>query len=153
MPWNKCTVEDCDEMTGTDLCWRHDVNHPSKKITLTKLDFASDINKRYHFESMSKVQESVSYLTKRMQEAQEQVFKQALRDHLKREPTVEDARECTLGYCVDRPGEYTLYYKGTTLGLIKYESPKYWDISMRDQHYKATGSFSLIFEPHVQSTK
>lgn len=50
---------------------------------------------------------------------QEEVLLNILRQILKREPTIEDAKDVTIGYPQGKPDIYYLAYKGTTIGTVK----------------------------------
>jgi hypothetical protein len=69
------------------------------------------------------IQEVFSRIHESMAQAEENVFKEVLRKLLKREPTIEDAKECAR---LMREGDldgYSLTYKGLLLGRIQRNYP------------------------------
>lgn len=67
---------------------------------------------------------------------EEKVLREVLRQVLKREPELADAKECTKCYMPGEPFNYILAYKGQALGCVKFNLPLGRAID-----------FSIVFEP------
>jgi hypothetical protein len=74
--------------------------------------------------------------------AEEDCIKEVLRQLLKRDLTIEDAKLCNRGFDDTKPNQYQLAYDGVPLGVIKYNYP---NISINEPT-NYTGSVEFI--PH-----
>lgn len=75
---------------------------------LPELDYSTKVNFRDHWYKM-------------MFEAEENLVKTVLREYLKREPRISDAKRCTKIEHIDFPGKYILAYDHVQLGMVTQE--------------------------------
>lgn len=74
----------------------------------------------------------------KMAAEQDDFYREVLRQVLKREPAIDDAKDITLAIHPDYPNQELIAYKGQPLGRII----KGWDVGV------VTNSFKWTFEPN-----
>lgn len=87
-----------------------------------------------HLKDLMSFQDS---LMLQMAAKQDDFYKEVLRQVLKREPTIEDAKDITLAIHPDYPNQELIAYKNIPIGRII----KGWDVGV------ITNSFKWTFEP------
>lgn len=64
-------------------------------------------------------QSPIDYLVGEMKQIEENLFKEVLRQVLKREPTIEDAKECSFLKKDNWDLKYVIAYRGVNLGTVE----------------------------------